>query len=299
MNERERDAMLAAMQEEKEGGKKNIWTLPSDFEGTKTIRILPPLVKKGEVKFYFSHKVHWIQGRPFEDLSQTFYDSEGKLIHEGVKDPVQAFVQKLYRNSQRGSEEFTLASELNAKKRYFSRIVVRNPDAPETELFPEFFEYGPTIWNILYHIMKETDFGIIVHPKTGRDFNLTKKGKGRQSKYETSTPSVHETPIFSTAEKLAAVFENAMAMDYLSLITIPSYEEKEEALHEYVGKPTKTQVVNPGVPESQNASRPSKQSPVKKNDVFEDDDVDDDNGADSADSDDADIDSILSEFTNF
>jgi len=53
--------MLDEMDKDVHGSRK-YWQPPSDKEGTFTIRILPPLKNKGEKKFYFVHKVHWIDG---------------------------------------------------------------------------------------------------------------------------------------------------------------------------------------------------------------------------------------------
>jgi len=279
MDDKEVKAMLDAMNEDKQGGKKKFWSLDSKFEGTKTIRILPPLTKKGETRFYFPHKVHWIERVPYEALDQTVV-VDGKTLHEAERDPVQDYVKKLYNASERGSDEWKLASEINARPRYISRIIVRNPEDPTTEVQPVFYEYGPTIYNMLFHIMTETDFGIIVDPKNGRDFNLTKTGVGRQSKYETSTPSANTSPIFTDKDMLLKMFTSAMEMDYSSLISFSSAAAKEEALNSYLGITKKTSVT---VPDNAVTNTPAMEIPVVTQD-FEDDTDDD-------------IDSILDEFT--
>lgn len=288
MTEQERKEMLSEMKGDKEGRKAKFWSPGGNFEGTKTIRILPPLKKLGEKKFYFAHKTHFIGGVPFEDLEQTIYDEDGNLLHESEPDPVNAMVRKLYRTSEKGSDEYKLAGSLKSRQRYISRIIVRDKENPESEVQPVFYEYGPTIYNILYHIMTETDFGIIVDPKEGRDFNLTKQGVGRQSKYETSTPSAEKTPIFNDATKLKQMFDNAMEMKYSSLIEFPSREEKERALREYLGEDLgstsssqhfsnnpvandNSQVSQNSAPEPQAKSEP-KETPQE--DSSEDDDID-------------------------
>lgn len=279
MNDQEVKAMLNAMNDDKQGGKKKFWSPDSKFEGTKTIRILPPLTKKGETRFYFPHKVNWIERVPFEALDQTIV-IDGKTLHEACPDPIQSYVKKLYNTSERGTDEWKLASELNARPRYISRIILRDSEDPTTEVQPLFYEYGPTIYNMLFHIMTETDFGIIVDPKNGRDFNLTKTGIGRQSKYETSTPSANVTPIFTEVEKLKKMFMNAMEMDYSSLISFVSAQEKQEALNSYIGVSTKTQGTgfdNLTTEATEEITEEIMETPVS--------------------SDDNDIDSILEEFT--
>ena len=281
MTEQEQKDMLAAMRGDKEGGKAKFWSPGGNFEGTKVIRILPPLKKLNEKTFYFSHKTHFIGGKPFEDLEQTIYDEEGNLIHESEPDPVNALVRKLYRGAEKNSDEWKLAGTLKFRQRYVSRIIVRDKENPETEVQPVFYEYGPTIYNILYHIMTETDFGIIVDPKNGRDFNLTKTGIGRQTKYETSTPSANQTPIFKDAAKLKEMFDNAMLMTYSSLIEFPTREEKERAMREFLGEDvtsTKTYSTPPASPAPKAKVEPTPQSyseeEVEEEVTDEDDDID-------------------------
>lgn len=260
MTEEEKKAMLDAMQKDQDGGNKKFWSLPSKFEGTKTIRILPPLAKKGEKKFYFQHKVNWIGGVPYEDLNQTVFDENGDLLHQAEKDPVVDFCIKTFRNSEKGTDDWQLAKDLNSKTRYISRIIVRNPEDRSTELQPVFFEYGPTIFNMLFHIMTETDFGIIVDPKNGRDFHLTKAGTGRQSKYETSTPAANTSQIFEDAESLKTMFNNAMKMNYTDNIEFVSYEAKKDALYDYLGMSTKKQEQVTENPSQNTFSQPQQQA---------------------------------------
>lgn len=285
MTEQERKDMLSAMKHDKEGGKAKFWTPGGNYEGTKTIRILPPLKKLNEKTFYFSHKTHFIGGMPFEDLEQTVYDEEGNLLHESEPDPVNALVRKLYRTAEKGSDEWKLAGTLKFRQRYISRIIVRDKENPATELQPVFYEYGPTIYNILYHIMTETDFGIIVDPKEGRDFNLTKQGVGRQSRYETSTPSADKTPIFADATKLKQMFDNAMNMPYTSLLEFPSREDKENALREFLGEDVTSNKTYSTPAPSVNEDAPVKETPRKEPEPETEDES----------SDDDDIDAILNE----
>lgn len=291
MTNEEQKAMLDAMKTDKEGGKRKFWSVDSKFEGTKTIRILPPLSKKGETRFYFPHKVNWIDRVPYEALDQTVFNPDGTVLHEACDDPVQNYVKKLYRNSERGSDEWKLAGELNARPRYISRIIVRSPDDRKSETQPVFYEYGPTIYNMLYHIMTETDFGIIVDPKNGRDYNLTKLGTGRQSKYDTSTPSANVSPVFNDKEMLREMFENAMNMDYTNLIQFVSPEEKKDALFSSLGISTKKQTV---------VEKPApKPAPPVDDEVEEEFNYEPDNETvEDSDDGDSDIDDILNEFTN-
>jgi hypothetical protein len=230
------DEMLDGLKKDHEnqisGGKK-YWSPPSKEEGTFPIRILPPLKKKGEKVFYFQHTIHWIDGTPYECTNQELVDSSGTL-HEAEECPICAMSKKLYKISERDSDEWKLAGELRAQPRYVYRVIARDPNNPEEEVKPKFYETGKKIFEILFHILTETDYGIIVHPKEGRDFNIVKKGKGRRSNYDQSLPAAKITPIFSDTEKLEVVIKNALEMDYNALIDFVSAKELEKKLKSYL-----------------------------------------------------------------
>ena len=229
--------MLDEMQKDKEASSiaKKYWQPPSDKEGTFPIRILPPLKGKSEKKFYFKHQIHWVDRIPFECLGQDLVDKNGKE-HKAEECPICVYVKKLYRTSEKNTDGWKLAGELRSKDRYDYRIIIRNtPDQASDETKPVFFETGSTIFEMLFHIMKETDFGIIVDPKVGRDFNLVKKGLKRQSRYDQSLPSPNVTPIFTEVAKLKTLLDNAKTLDYSSLIEFSSTDDMDKALRAYIG----------------------------------------------------------------
>jgi len=229
--------MLDEMQHDKESSaaNKKYWQPASDKEGTFPIRILPPIKDKNEKKFYFAHKIHWVDRVPFECLNQDLVDKNG-VEHKASACPVCDYVRKLYKTSERGTDGWKLAGELRAKVRYDYRIIVRaTPENPSDETKPVFFETGNTIFDMLYHIMKETDYGIIVDPKDGRDFNLVKRGTKRNSKYDQSLPSANKSPIFTDVAKLKAMMENAKKLEYSSLIEFSSASDMENALRTFIG----------------------------------------------------------------
>jgi len=223
--------MIEAMKKDKEGGKsKKFWSPPSDKEGTFPIRILPPLKDKGEKVFYFHHRVHWINSRSYECLKQSYTDKNG-TFHEAEECPICKFVSKLYSTAEKGSDEWELAGKLRAQDRYIYRVIVRGKEV-ETE--PEFYESGKSIFEILYHIIAETDFGNITDNKTGRDFALSKKGSGRRAKYETSTASANSTPVFTKADDIRAFSESFKKMDYNSLIESTDSDTLRKALKAFL-----------------------------------------------------------------
>lgn len=230
MNKQEYDDMVKAMLQDAEGGSSKFWRPGSKKEGKFPIRILPPMRKNGEKVFYFTHKTHFIGGIPFECLNQTVTDKNGDL-HQAEACPVCAFASKLYNSSERDSDEWKLAGQIRARKRYVSRIVVRGK---EDETLPEFYEYGTRIWEKLFNILTESDFGNILDPKDGRDFIIHKVGTGRTSNYDSSIPSADRAPIFTEKEDLVKVLSNATDMKYSDLIEFRSAEDMNSALTSFL-----------------------------------------------------------------
>jgi hypothetical protein len=210
---------------------RKFWQPPSDKEGTFPIRILPPIKPLGEKLFYFKHLTHWVNGKSFECLNQTLADSKGNL-HDAINCPVCEFTSHLYKTSERDSEDWSLAGSLTRKTRYIYRVVVRGS---ETESTPVFYESGKKIFDTLYHIMTETEYGIIVDPSNGRDFNIKKVGTGRRSNYDQSLPSANASPIFKKKEDIIKVLSMAKEMPYNSLVDFVSYDELKKLLRQHLG----------------------------------------------------------------
>jgi len=278
MTEQEKKELIEAMKHDKEGQKSNFWNIPKKEEGTFPIRFLPPLKKLGEKTFYFKHKVHWIAGRPYECLNQSMNDKNG-VFHEAENCPICNFTDKLYKTAQKGDDDFKLAGLIRGKERNVSRIVVRKS---EDETVARFYEYGPKLFEMLYHIITETDFGMIVDPKDGRDFNLTKSGTGRNTNYDTSTPSANSNPIFTDVEMLKKLFTNATEMKYTDNIEFTSYDNLKKVLESFLGdepepisKPASAPISKPAsAPISKPVSVEKEEMPVSAETSEEDDELD-------------------------
>jgi hypothetical protein len=229
MDQKETQAMLEAMEQDQSKGKGSFWT-PED--GENTIRILPPLKPNGEVLPYFHHKTHWIDGNPYECLDQTFMDKHGSL-HEAESCPACKMSKKLYKVSEKDSEERELAYSISAKDRYIFRIVDRAKDEA-TQTTPEFYEVGPAIFKKFFNILKGGKYGNIIHPVEGRDFIIDKQGTGRRTNYDSSLPDADKSPVFKDKEKLKEVLTNAVAMKYTDLIEFPSKDDVETAVREFL-----------------------------------------------------------------
>ena len=152
-------SMLSEMENDsKKNFTKKFWSLASEFEGTQKIRFLPQSKSLGEKVFYKKHRVHWLNGIPYECLAQTMVDKNGAL-HEAEACPICKYVKKLYAiaGDEKESEEKRIAGSISAKDRYIFRIIVRgknDKDGNNAEAYPEFYEAGKTIFENLYLIHK-------------------------------------------------------------------------------------------------------------------------------------------------
>jgi len=227
MNQKEYEEMKKQMIQDKEGRTGKFWRPGSKEEGKFPIRILPPMKKNEEKVFYYAHKTHYINGSPVECINQDLVDADGNF-HKAQRCPICDFVSKLYNASEKGTDDWDLAGQLKARKRYISRIIVRG--GKEGDVKVDFYEYGVKIWEKLFNILTDTEYGNILDPKNGRDFIIQKSGTGRNSDYSSSMPSANKSPIFDDNDKLLKVFNKATEMKYNDLVTFTSFDELKKML---------------------------------------------------------------------
>ena len=285
MTDKEFESMKETMMNDSQKtGRKDIFSLDAkkDTDSAK-IRFIPPLSKKGEKVFYHKIFTHWIDGKRLMCSNAVTYDKDGNA-HEPERCPICDYVSKLYKTADRGSEEWKLANLLRRKERYISRVIVRDSEEPQK---PKFYEYGPTIYQMLYNYIINTEFGNNKKKKTGRDFNLVKTGVGRDCKYTNSSPAIKETPLFDNKEQLLEALKNASEMNYHELCERSTPAELKKALDEYLGNydESNNESFNVGNVSTGDAGKTSTVS------------VPETNSNDTEDSGD-DIDDILNEFTN-
>lgn len=203
-------------------------------EGTSQIRILTPLKQFGERLFYEKHKFHYIGNRGYYCLNQTLKDKNGN-VHEAETCPICQKSKQLYNTSTRDSEEWSIASSLRAKDRYVSRVIVRGKktkDGQDDEAKPEFWEFGVKIHGYFFDQIKLGEAGNFLSLKDGRDYNLVKKGTGRNTDYSASCLSMKQSPVFSDTEKLKKLLEYLPSMEYSQLVEFESPEVLSAALNE-------------------------------------------------------------------
>ncbi|MFW6281353.1 MAG: hypothetical protein ACOC1O_00985 [bacterium] len=286
MNQNDLQDMLNAMDDDQNGGRPKFWT---PEEGENVIRFLPPMKKNDEKLPYFHHKVHWLDGKPYECLSQTFTDKNGN-VHEAEPCPACQLAKKLYKTAEKGSEEHELAYSISAKDRYVFRIIDRSKKLEE-QVNPEFYEVGPSIYKKFFNILKSQKYGNIVHPMEGRDFIIDRQGTGRRTNYDNSLPAPDKSPIFEDKEMLKKAFENATAMSYNDLIEFPTFNEINQATKEAIDPEAALADDGDTISRRTDDEAPQKNSvketPLPRNEEVEEDDTSNDE-----------IDDILGEFTS-
>lgn len=234
-------SMISEMENEK-----NASTFKSPYwkpaaEGTYQLRIITPLKQFGEKLFYEKHKMHYLGQRGYYCLNQTLKDKNGN-VHEPEQCPICAKSRALYNASTKGTEEWDLAGKLRAKDRYVCRVIVRGKttaDGQDDETKPEFWEFGTKIHGYFFDQIKLGEAGNFLSLKDeGRDYNLVKKGSGRNTDYSGSCLSMKQTPIFTDVEKLKKLLEYLPKMEYSQLVEFVSADELKNALNDMLNGPT-------------------------------------------------------------
>lgn len=204
-------------------------------EGAFPIRIISPLKQFGEKLFYQKRRIHYVGGKPILCLNQTLKDKNGE-IHEAEDCPICAKVKQLYRLYEKDSEETKIASSISAKDRFVSRVIVRNKknaEGNDDEAKPEFWEFGKKLHEYFYNQVQLKEAGNFISLKEGRDFNLVKKGTGRNTDYSASCLSMKITPVFTDVEKLKKLMEYLPEMEYSKLVEFKTANEVEKILNEF------------------------------------------------------------------
>lgn len=244
-------AMQQLMQEEKDKIQfKSLYWKPQN-EGTYQIRLLTPLKQFNEQLFYEYHRIHYINKRSYLCLNQELKDKNGN-IHSPEFCPICAKSKQLYNISKKGDEEYKIAGDLRAKDRYVSRIIVRGKKTAEgkdEEYKPEFWEFGKKIYTYFFDQIRLKEAGNFLSLKSGRDYNLIKKGSGQNTDYSGSCLSMKQSPVFSDTEKLKKLLEELPKMNYNQLVEFQTQDELKQVLNEYLNGPSEPEE-NSSIPET-------------------------------------------------
>jgi hypothetical protein len=246
-------------------------------EGTYQLRIITPLKQFGEKLFYEKHKMHYVNSRAYFCLNQTLKDKNGN-IHEAEACPICAKSKQIYNSSTKGTEEWNIAGSLRAKDRYVSRVIVRGKktkDGTDDETKPEFWEFGSKIHGYFFDQIKLGEAGNFLSLKEGRDYNLVKKGTGRNTDYSGSCLSMKQSAVFTDVEKLKKLMECLPKMEYSQLVEFVSADEMRNALNEMFNSSNKEEVSAPEVDSLDSYSQPAESvAPVASTNSAPENDID-------------------------
>jgi len=227
-------SMLGEMENEKAASSYKSPYWKPITEGMQQIRLITPLKQFNEKLFYEKHRMHYVNGHAYYCLNQELKDKNG-VVHQPCACPICAKSKQLYNIATKGTEEWNIAGSLRAKDRYVARIIVRgkkNQDGSDDETRPEFWEFGSKIHGYFFDQIKLGEVGNFLSLKDGRDYNLVKKGTGRNSDYSASCLSMKQTPVFTDVEKLKKLMEYLPKMEYSQLVEFVSADEMKKALDE-------------------------------------------------------------------
>ena len=198
--------------------KKSVFWRPTKQKTT--IRILPPIKANGEKLPFFEHRVHWINSQPYECLNQTTVDKDGAM-HTACECPVCKMARALY--NTKTDEAVDLAKKITAKTRHVVRIIVR--DDPEFAETPVFYELPQSVYEKFKNAILSKEWGSLVGPLDGRDFDIVKGGEGIYTNYDSSSFKPMTSKISEDNSKIVEILTKAKEMSFNSLINFKSADE--------------------------------------------------------------------------
>lgn len=200
---------------------KKFWrpTLPKT-----NVRILPPIKANQERLPFISHKVHWINGQPYECLNQTMVDKNGEM-HTATECPICKMAKQLY--AAKTDEAMALAKQISAKTRYVARIIVR--DDKTLGDTPVFYELPFSIYDKFKNAIASKEWGSLVGPMDGRDLEIVKNGEGKYTNYDASSFKPVTSKIFEDTTHMVEILQQAKDMSYNSLISFQDAETLKAA----------------------------------------------------------------------
>ena len=197
--------------------KSNFWR-PS--KAKTTVRILPPIKANGEKLPWFEHRVHWVNGQPYECLNQTAVDKDGAM-HTACECPLCKMARTLY--NTKTDDAVDLAKKISGKTRYVVRLIVR--DDPEHATEPVFYELPFSIYEKIKNAILSKEWGSLFGPLDGRDFDIIKSGEGMYTNYDSSSFKPMTSKIADDNQKIVDILTKAKNMSYNSLVNFKTADD--------------------------------------------------------------------------
>lgn len=185
-----------------------------------TVRILPPIKANGEKLPFFEHRVHWINGQPYECLNQTVVDKDGNM-HTATECPLCKMAKTLY--NTKTDDAVDLAKKISGKTRYVVRLIIR--DDPEHSDNPVFYELPFSIYEKIKNAILSKEWGSLFGPLDGRDFDIIKTGEGMYTNYDASSFKPMTSKIADDNQKIVDILTKAKDMSFNSLVNFKSADD--------------------------------------------------------------------------
>jgi len=208
---------LSALTTKKTKASDKLW---KPTPGKQVVRIVPykftPDFPFIELKFHYG-----INGKTY--LSPDTFNKP---------DPIVEFSNRLKTNGDRN--DWKTGKKLEPKMRTYAPVIVRGKENEGVK----FWGFGKQVYQEILSIMNEPDYGDITDLKTGRDITVDFKSAAEAGKDFPET-SIRVKPNTSPAvdpanAQLVKLLDDQI--DILSIWTLPSYEELEKALSEWLDK---------------------------------------------------------------
>lgn len=242
-------SLIAAMKEGIQTGTPSKFWRPKE-DGVSKIRFLQEVGSFGEKAPFIKYKTHYLGNQTVMCLNQTLKDKDGN-IHEAQSCPLCKKASAIYGSSVRGTPDWALATQIRAKERYVSRILVRgnkSPSGEDMEYKPYFFEYGKKIMQMIMSAIETGEYGNPYSFKQGRDFSLVKHGTRLSTSYDGSMFSVNQTPVLGDIEAVKKMKEELQKMDYGTLIEFKTPKELQSILDNFLNQSEEYEEVSASAP---------------------------------------------------
>ena len=185
-----------------------------------TVRILPPIKANGEKLPFFEHRVHWLNGQPYECLNQTTVDKDGNM-HTATECPLCKMARTLY--NTKTDDAVDLAKKISGKTRYVVRLIIRDDAEHATD--PVFYELPFSIYEKIKNAILSKEWGSLFGPLDGRDFDIIKTGEGMYTNYDASSFKPMTSKIADDNQKIVDILTKAKNMSYNSLVNFKTADE--------------------------------------------------------------------------
>lgn len=169
---------------------------------------------------------------PLREIYMHYGFSKGPILaltNWGEQDPISSFAQKLRKSSDK--EDWTLATKIQPKTRYFVPVLVRGEEAAGVRLW----EVGKLVNDQLMGIASDEDYGDFTNITDGRDFAIEATDEiimGKKCVKATLRIKPKTTPISENPELVKLVLEEQP--DILAINKKYSYEEIKDLLQKWL-----------------------------------------------------------------